>query len=71
MAYSNEGLMLFILTKGASYRFDLDDMVSDLDIELAQRFPRCPTEVSQLPDTPVESLSSFFDSGKALQLYGD
>jgi hypothetical protein len=71
MAFSPEGLHLFILTRGPGYRFDFDDAVSDLDIKLAERFPRCPTEFLQLPEVPIESLTSFFDPGKALQLYGE
>lgn len=70
VAFSNDGLNLFILTKGDGYRFDLDDMISALDIELAQEFQRCPTEVMHFPEAPVESLTSFLDSSKALQVYG-
>ena len=71
VAFSSEGLNVFVLTKGADYRFDIDDDVAKLDINLAKEFPQCPAEVSHFPEVPVESLSSFFHSAKALQVYGD
>ena len=71
MAFSNDGLKVFVLTQGGDYNFDFDDTVSELDIELAKAFSRCPTDIMQLPETPVGALTSFFDTGKALQLYGE
>lgn len=71
MAPSDGGLKVFILTKGPDYRFDFDDAISGLDIEVANRFGRCPTEVIHMPETPVSSLTSFFDQSKAWQIYGD
>jgi len=71
LGFSNDGLKVFILTIGSEYRFDFDDAISELDMELAQKFPRCPTEVLHFPEAPVESLTSFFDAGSALQLYGN
>lgn len=71
LAFSADGLNVFILTRGSEYRFDFDDTVTDLDAELARRYPRCPAELMLLPETPVESLTSFFAPGRALQLYGD
>ena len=70
MTFSDDGLRLFLLSKGSGYRFDLDDMVSELDIEICNKFELCPTEVSHFPEAPIESLSSFFDAGQALQVYG-
>lgn len=70
LAATNEGLDLFILTKGSDYRFDFDDPISTLDIDLANRFKNCPSGVTHFPDTSTEPLSSFFDPSKALQLYG-
>lgn len=69
LAFSPEGLELFLLTRGSDYRFDVDDIISELDIELAQKFPRCPTEITQLPEAPIESLHAFFDPGKSLEIY--
>ncbi len=71
MAASEDGLKVFILTKGPDYRFDFDDAISGLDVEVAEKFERCPTDVIQMPETPVGSLTSFFDSAKAWQIYGD
>ena len=71
LSFSSDGLKLFLLTHGVDYRFDFDDVVSDFDIELDKKFPKCPGEVMQLPETPVESLTSFFDPAKAFQLHGE
>ena len=71
LSFSSDGLKLFLLTHGSSYRFDFDDAVSEFDLELDKKFPNCPGEVMQLPETPVESLTSFFDPAKAFQLHGE
>jgi hypothetical protein len=70
LAFSDEGLELFILTRGSEYRFDLDDDISELDLDLGKGFKKCPTEITQLPETPVRSLHAFFDPGSALEIYG-
>ncbi len=71
LAFSADGLNVFILTRGSEYRFDFDDTVTGLDAELVRQYPRCPAELMLLPETPDESLTSFFAPGTALQLYGD
>lgn len=71
LAFSSDGLHVFILTSGDQYRFDFDDAVTALDIDLVDRFERCPTEITQIPSTPIGSLTSFFDPGATLQIYGD
>ena len=71
LSFSSDGLKLFLLTRGSKYRFDFDDAVSDFDIELDEKFKNCPSEIMQLPETPVESLTSFFDPAKAFQLHGE
>lgn len=71
LSFSSDGLKLFLLTHGSDYRFDFDDEVSDFDLELDKKFPNCPGEVMQLPETPVESLTSFFDPANAFQLHGE
>ncbi len=64
------GLEVFILTRGDGYRFDFDDEISKLDLELVESFPRCPAHVMQLPDDSPEALQSFFSPDKALQVHG-
>ena len=71
MAISEDGLKAFILTRGPEYLFEFDDAISALDIEVAEKFERCPTEVIQMPETPAGSLTSFFYPAKAWQIYGD
>ena len=71
LSFSSDGLKLFLPTHGSDYRFDFDDEVSDLDLEIAKEFPTCPTEVMQLPENPDDALTSFFDPAKAFQLHGE
>jgi len=67
---SDEGLRVFLTTRGDGYRFDFDDEVSDLDLELDRLFPNCPCTVMHLPESPKEALTSFFSLADAIQTYG-
>ena len=64
------GLEVFIVTAGDHYRFDLDDEVSRLDLDLVTRFSRCPAHVMHVPDESPDALESFFSPERALQVYG-
>ena len=71
LGFGDEGLKVFLITKGDEYRFDLDELVARLDSELAVKFPGCPADLMHLPDRPLDALRSFFSPPKALQLYGE
>lgn len=73
MAYlgiREDGLKVFLVTPGSEYRFDFDDAVTDLDIQLAQKFTKVPAIVLHVPSTPHTNLSSFFPPESALVIYG-
>src|ERR1700691_829200 len=46
---SSEGLTGVIITRGLEYQQDFDDEVTELDIELAKRFPSCRADILQSP----------------------
>lgn len=66
-----EGLTGVIVTKGQEYRYDLDDEVTNLDIELANKFPNCRADVLQSPEGEPESRIPYLAAERALQVYGD
>lgn len=71
LGFGDEGLKVFLITKGDDYRSDLDDSVAELDTDLPRKFPNCPAYVMHLPNRPLEALKTFFSPPKALQLYGE
>lgn len=71
VAFGEEGLKVFLVTKGTDYCSELDDPAGALDSELPEEFPRCPADVMHLPNRPLEALNTFFSPPEALQLYGD
>lgn len=71
VGFGDEGLKVFLVTKGKDYCSDLDNAAADLDIDLGHRFPGCPAYVMHLPNRPLEALQSFFSPPKAMQLYGN
>jgi hypothetical protein len=71
VAVAPHGLEVFVVTRGADYRFEFDDEVSKLDLELVSTFPECPAHVTHLPDESPETLRSFFSPDKAVQVYGN
>jgi hypothetical protein len=68
---SSEGLTGVIVTKGPEYRLEFDDEVSDLDIELAQRFSNCRADILQTPECDPESRVPYISLHRAVQVYGD
>jgi hypothetical protein len=68
---SSEGLTGVIITKGPEYRHEFDDEVTDLDIELAQKFPNCRADILQSPEGEPESRIPFIALERAVQVYGN
>lgn len=66
-----DGLQAFVVTPGSDYRFELDDPITELDLEITAKFPDCPSHVMQIPEDPADSLDSFFSADAALQVHGD
>ena len=70
IAPGDRGLNVIIATKGEDYRYEFADELTDLDIQLSSRFPRCRATVVQLPEKPKDALDSFFSDSRAIQIYG-
>ena len=68
---SSEGLTGVIITKGPNYRQDFDDEITELDIELAKRFPSCRADVLQSPEEEPEARIPYISLERAVQVYGD
>jgi hypothetical protein len=68
---SSEGLTGVIITKGREYRFDFDDEVTNLDIELAQTFSNCRADILQSPEGEPESRIPYISMNRAVQVYGN
>lgn len=63
------GLRVNICMKSDDFDFDFDDLITELDIELAQQFPKCIAEVTQIPREVCRKLD--VDAEFSLQVYGD
>ena len=68
---SCEGLTGVIITKGPDYRMDFDDEVTQLDIELANRFPNCRADILQSPEGEPVSRIPYISLERAVQVYGN
>lgn len=64
------GMKLFVTTQGERYRFDFDNEIVDLELELHRVYSMCPVEVLQMPDASPDALKSFFSPDNAFQIYG-
>jgi hypothetical protein len=65
------GLEVYVVTQGTQYRFEFDDDITGLDLELVERFPTCPAHVMQIPSDTNENLEAIFSSSAAWQVYGN
>lgn len=68
---NSEGLTGVIITKGTEYRYDFDDEITTLDIELAEKFPNCRADILQSPEGEPESRIPFIAVERAVQVYGN
>ena len=59
---------VFVVTKSHRYDFELSDPLSDFEMELFKNGWSC--EVLQIPDGSYETLETFFDTEKSIQVYG-
>jgi hypothetical protein len=64
-----EGIKAFLVVVGEHYRYDLDDMINALDVEIANKFPIIIVDVLQIQETGQDSLSTFFSPTNAMQVY--
>jgi hypothetical protein len=63
------GLRVNICMKSDDFDFEFDDKITELDIKLAQEFPSCIAEVTQIPKQVCGKLE--LDAEYSLQVYGE
>lgn len=61
-------LQVFVVAKSKRYDFELSDPLSDFEMNLYQN--DWPCEILQIPDGSYETLETFFDTEKSIQVYG-
>jgi hypothetical protein len=66
---SSEGLTVVVVTRGPEYQFDFDDVITQLDIELAREFPDCRADVLQSEDDDLDNLVPYISPSKAIVIY--
>jgi hypothetical protein len=67
--YPGDGFLnVLVCTRGEEYRFDFDDAVTELDIDLTRQFDWLTAEVMQVPEGAREGHVSL---EKAILVYGD
>lgn len=71
LGVSDEGLRVFMTAKGGQYNRNIADKITDIDLDLASKFPKFPLDCIQIPSEPVESLTSFFSMSESILVYGD
>lgn len=64
-----DGLTVLICVSIEDYNFDLEDALTDLDLELSERFPLCCAEVMQIPNQ--RDLRAGLPDEAILVVYGD
>ena len=62
-------LQAFVVTKSPRFDFSLSEDISALEAELFER--QWPCEVLQVPHGGIETLQTFFDPERSIQVYGD
>lgn len=67
----DDGLRVFMATPGEDYDLSIADRITEIDVDLAKKFPRCPADCVQVPSKPPGSLDSFFSVENSLKVYGE
>ncbi|MCC7424979.1 MAG: hypothetical protein IT428_32305 [Planctomycetaceae bacterium] len=62
-------LQVFVVTRLPRYDFTLSQALSDLETRLFEK--SWPCDVLQIPDGSMESVQTFFDPERSIQVYGD
>jgi hypothetical protein len=62
--------VIFVVPRSAKFDFKLSDELTQLDIELAEKFHLSRCEIMQVPGYSAETLSTFIDPSEAILIYG-
>lgn len=71
VAPSEGCLNVALLTKSAHYLFEIEDNLTDLEMQLFSKYPRCLLRVIQIPENEEVSRDAFFSVANSIQVYGE
>jgi hypothetical protein len=63
--------LLIFVTSGTTHNFELDDPVSDLDLELFRDFPEYPLSILTVPQEPKSAVAAFINPEEAIKVYAN
>jgi hypothetical protein len=64
----DSAINIIVCVRGEDYDFSFEDELSEFDLELAQKFPLCKTEVMQIPNQRDMKAGL---SSRSMKVYGD
>lgn len=62
---------IFVVPAKNQYDFELSDLLTELDLELAKQFQICRCDVFQMPEKPLDDLEHLTGSGQAILIYAE
>ncbi len=62
---------IYVVPQAGRFDFDLSEKVTELDLEVAEKFQACPCDVLQMPDKPLAELEQLTGNHLAILIYGD
>lgn len=66
----DDQIAIFVIPTAAQYDFELSDLLTELDLELAEKFQACRCDVLQMPTKPFEELEDLSGNKSAVLIYG-
>jgi hypothetical protein len=66
----DDQIAIFVVPQAGRYDFDLGDLLTDLDLELAEKFQACRCDVLQMPDKALDDIEDFTGNSLAILVYG-
>lgn len=64
-------IVIFVVPRADHFDFDLSEKLTDLDLEVAEKFQACPCDLLQIPAKTPEALENFVNLKEAAHIYGD
>jgi hypothetical protein len=66
----DDQIAIFVVPIAGRYDFELSELLTALDLELAEKFRTCPCDVLQMPDKPLDEIEELSGKGLAILIYG-
>lgn len=70
-AQRDSEMAIYVVPRSNRFDFDLSDELTQLDLELAEKFQACPCDVLQIPDEARDRLEDLAGHRLAVHIYGD